>query len=257
MLHKNIKLHILTFFFLSSFILSSCLLSSPLDEKFLLSSYVRGIPLAEGTVSIKLKENKYSLKVNASSVGLFSIILDWNQTIKSFGTIKNNNFISYRYRSSDNRGNKSGHMEINFKNMPPQIISAQPDPREDPRRVINSNFLLDVNDPAAGIFNLAFDQCINTVKIYDGKRRYNIKILKKEASILTNSFLSKNSIKTYKCNYEIERISGYTKKELERFPKQGEIWIKKHQELNFFYPVKIQIKTKWGNFLCFIKERRI
>ncbi len=237
--------------------ISNSLLSSTVDEKFLLSSYVRGIPLAEGTISIKLKENKYSLKLNASAVGLFSIILDWDQTIKSFGIIKNNKFISYRYRSSDNRGKKSGHMEINFKNIPPLIISAQPDPREDPRREINSSFLLDANDPAAGVFNLALDQCKNTVKIYDGKRRYNIKVLKKEASTLISSFLSENSLKTYKCNYEIERISGYTKKELEKFPKQGEIWIKKHEKLSFFYPVKIQINTKWGNFLCFIKERRI
>ena len=34
----------------------------------------------------------------------------------------------------DFRGKKNGHMEIDFKNMLPQIISAQPDPREDERR---------------------------------------------------------------------------------------------------------------------------
>ena len=34
-------------------------------------------------------------------------------------------------------------------------------------------------------------------------------------------------------------------------------WIKKHEELDYFYPVKIQINTTWGDFLCFIKERRV
>ena len=76
------------------------------NEKLLLSSYVRGIPLAEGEVSIKLKKNKYSIKVDAHSVGLFSVILDWHQSIRSFGKIENDRFISFRYHSQDFRGEK-------------------------------------------------------------------------------------------------------------------------------------------------------
>ena len=150
--------------------------SLSMNEEFTISSYIKGIPLAKGGLLIKIKENKYSVKVAAHSVGLFSIVLDWSQTIKSFGKIENNKFISFRYRSSDFRGKKSGHMEIDFKNRPPQIISAQPDPREDVRRNMRDSFLLQSNDPVAGIFNLALEQCNNTVKVFDGKRRYNIKI---------------------------------------------------------------------------------
>ena len=237
--------------------LSNYIFSYSFNDKLLLYSSVRGIPLAEGEVLIKLKENKYSVKVAAHSVGLFSIVLDWSQTIKSFGKIENNKFISFRYRSSDFRGKKSGHMEIDFENRPPQIISAQPDPREDVRRNMRDSFLLQTNDPVAGIFNLALDQCNNTVKVFDGKRRYNIKILKKEIFILDDPYLSENATETIQCNYEIERIAGYTKKELAKFPKKGKIWIKKHSKFSFFYPVKIQIKTNWGNFLCYTKERRV
>ncbi len=231
--------------------------SLSMNEEFTISSYIKGIPLAKGGLLIKIKENKYSVKVAAHSVGLFSIVLDWSQTIKSFGKIENNKFISFRYRSSDFRGKKSGHMEIDFKNRPPQIISAQPDPREDVRRNMRDSFLLQSNDPVAGIFNLALEQCNNTVKVFDGKRRYNIKILKKEVFILDDPYLSKNATETIQCNYEIERIAGYTKKELAKFPKKGKIWIKKHSKFSFFYPVKIQIKTNWGNFLCYTKERRV
>ena len=46
-----------------------------------------------------------------------------------------------------------------------------------------------------------------------------------------------------------ERVDSVTKK--------GDIWIKKHSKLIFFYPVKIQIKTNWGDFLCYTKERRV
>ena len=33
------------------------------------------------------------------------------------------------------------------------------------------------------------------------------------------------------------------------------IWIKKHEILNFYYPIKIQIKTKWGQFLCYFERK--
>ena len=256
MLHLKNK-YILLFFFLNFVMLNNNLFSLPSTNTFFLSSSIRGIPLAEGKVLIKLKRNKYSIKVNAKSVGFFSIILDWSQTIQSFGQIKDNKYISFRYHSSDVRGKKNGHMEIDFKNIPPKIISAKPDPRDDERRTMNNSFLLDVTDPVTGIFNLALNQCKNSVRVYDGKRRYNIKILKKEDFVLDDYILTESSINTYKCSYEIERIAGYTKKELAKFPKIGELWIKKHEELDYFYPVKIQINTTWGDFLCFIKERRV
>ena len=66
------------------------------------------------------------------------------------------------------------------------------------------------------------EQCNNTVKVFDGKRRYNIKILKKESFYIKRKviFIVKDNLNTFKCNYEIERIAGYTKKELAKFPKK-------------------------------------
>ena len=255
-LNKNSLYSLITLITLC-FSYCSCLISSHLSENFFIYSYLRGISLAEGNLNLKLKRSKYSLTLDAKSTGVFSFVLDWSQIIKSYGEIEEKKFISFRYRSSDSRGKKKGHIEIDFSNKPPNIISAQPDPGEDKRRFINTGFLLDVNDPAAGIFNLALAECENTVKIFDGKRRYNIKVLKKENSILKNSVLGEKNINAINCSYEIERIAGYTKKELEKFPYKGNLWIKKHEKLSFYYPVKIKIKTKWGYFLCLIKERRV
>ena len=86
--------------------LSSNLYSLPATNTFFISSSIRGIPLAEGKVLIKFKKNKYSIKVDANSVGFFSIILDWSQTVQSFGKIKDNKYVSFRYYSSDFRGKK-------------------------------------------------------------------------------------------------------------------------------------------------------
>ena len=249
------KLNILATIFLLFFLYNKNLYSNLFTENFSIYSYVKGIPLADGNILMKFKEKKYSLKISAKSIGVFSLILNWEQTIKSFGVIEESKFKSFRYHSADVRGKKNGYIEINFQNSPPEIISAQPDPSTDKRRNINNSLLVDVNDPAASIFNLALDECKNTVKVFDGKRIYNIKILKKERSVLNDPLLSKRKINTYNCSYEIERLAGYTKKELKKFPRKGNIWIKKHEILNFYYPIKIQIKTKWGHFLCYFERK--
>ena len=54
---------------------------------------------------------------------------------------------------------------------------------------MKANFLSKTNDPVAGIFNLALEQCNSTVKVFDGKRIYNIKILKKEGFYIKRSHI--------------------------------------------------------------------
>ena len=115
---------------------------------------------------------------------------------------------------------------------------------------------MSVTDPSAGIFNLAVNKCQNIIKVYDGKRRYNIKVFRTESSVIKNSYFGEKNINTYKCAFEIKRIAGYTKKKLDKFPKKEKFGLKSIEKLSFYYPVKIQIETKWGTFLCLIKEGR-
>ena len=46
------------------------------------------------------------------------------------------------YKTEDERKNKKGYMHIVFSKSIPQIISAQPNPKDDPRRnILNKNSL--------------------------------------------------------------------------------------------------------------------
>ena len=55
---------------------------------------------------------------------------------------------------------------------------------------------------------------------------------------------------------QIEKVAGYTNKELKKYPKNGIIWFRKEKN-NLYFPIKIEISSSWGKFVCLIKERKL
>ena len=239
--------------------LNKVVLTSSINKNIFLASYIKGILLANGYGEIKLIEDKFLLNLNAKTTGIFSLLSKWQQTVSVEGSYQENTFKSIIYKSNEARGKKKGHIYIEFKDGYPTILSAQPDPRKDDRRqTIENNLLKNTLDPVLGIINIGINgQCNKISIIFDGKRKYILKAnYVSNDRIRINNFFDKE-FKAVKCKFEIEKLAGYTKKELEKYPTSGFIWFKKEKNKNFFFPVKINIESKWGNFVCLIKERRI
>ncbi len=247
-----IKFFIISIFFL---LFNKNLFSINIEKDIFISSYIKGIHLANASAKIRIEENKFYFSLNAKTVGIFSLISSWQQFILSEAILKNHTLKSNKYISQDARGKKKGHMHIKYLENYPRIISAQPDPRKDNRRKINSSLLKNTVDPVIGIFNIGLNGSCNKREIvFDGKRKYALKIkfLQKE-KIVKNSFYT-NEFDVIKCVFDIEKLEGYTKKEINKFPNNGYIWFKKAKN-DFYFPAKIQISTNWGTFLCLIKEK--
>ncbi|MAI02484.1 MAG: hypothetical protein CMP40_01480 [Rickettsiales bacterium] len=244
------------FIFLFFFLINNYLSSKEMQKEIFFSAYLKGINLASASGEIIIKSNKLYFNLNARTVGIFSIISEWQQTINVEATILNNVLKSKEYKSSDSRGKKKGHIYLKFINNFPKIISAQPDPREDKRRTkINKNLLKNTSDPVIGIINMGINgNCNNEEFIFDGKRKYSLrsKFLKKD-KIGKHNFYT-NEIDVIKCEFNIKKLNGYTKKEIKKYPKNGYIWYKKVRN-NLYFPAKIEISTNWGSFICLIKEK--
>ncbi len=243
---------------ISTLLLSSFALSYEARKELYVSSFIKGINLANGLGVLKLSENKYSFLFNANTIGIFSLLANWKQETQVFAKIEKKQLVSKEYKTEDQRNNKKGHMHIIFSKYIPHIISAQPNPEKDERRkILNKELLNNTNDPITGILNIGFNnKCKKISKIFDGKRRYNI-ITKNlgEDNIYKNDFFD-SDIKVIKCLFDIEKIAGYTKKEIKKYPTKGIIWLKKYEDFNVYLPAKIEIASYWGSFICLIKERK-
>lgn len=240
------------------FFINKMLFATTIEKEIFFSAYLKGINLAKAEGQIKIKPNILELYFTAQTVGVFSLISEWQQTVSINALLINNKLKSQQYRSDDSRGEKKGHMYLSFENEIPKIVSAQPDPREDDRREkINTNLLKNTIDPISGVLNLGLDgNCNHKEIIFDGKRRYiiNASFIGEEI-IKQNEFFSED-LNSIKCVFSIKKLEGYTEKEKKRYPGNGYIWYKKVGK-DLFFPTKITIDTRWGEFLCLIKEKEL
>ena len=239
--------------------LNTEIISSDFRKELIFNSYVKGVNLAKGYGVLKKVNNEYNFFLNANTVGVFSVLANWKQEIQIIFESKSHMLYSKDYKSRDKRKKKEGHMHIIFSKSIPEIISAQPNPKDDKRRNdLTNKMLKDTKDPVTGILNIGFkNQCIEVSRIYDGKRRYNINTKKKELTIIRKNNFFEEDVELIKCSFDIEKIAGYTEKEKKNYPNNGIIWIKKYEDLDIYLPAKIKIETKWGSFVCLIKEREL
>ena len=254
----NKKLFLKFSFAFIVFFINKMIFATTIEKEIFFSAYLKGINLAKAEGKINIKPNILKLSFGAKTVGVFSLISEWKQTLSINALLINNKLKSQQYRSDDSRGNKKGHMYLNFENDIPKIISAQPDPREDNRREkINKNLLKNTIDPISGVLNLGLDgNCNQKEIIFDGKRRYMINASFIEEEIIKKNQFFAEDFNSIKCVFSIKKLEGYTEKEKKRYPGNGYIWYKKVGK-DLFFPARIAIDTRWGEFLCLIKEKEL
>ena len=240
------------------FFINKMLFATTIEKEIFFSSYLKGINLAKAEGQIKIKPNILKLYFTAQTVGVFSLITEWKQTLRINALLINNKLKSNKYWSDDSRGKKKGHMYLSFENEIPKIVSAQPDPRKDDRREkINKNLLKNTIDPISGVLNVGLDgNCDHKEIIFDGKRRYMLNASFIEEEIIKQNQFFSEEFNSIKCVFSIKKLEGYTEKEKKRYPGNGYIWYKNVGN-NLFFPAKIAIDTRWGEFLCLIKEKEL
>ncbi len=256
---KNIIISLNIIFFFIIYLHLNYIYSNNITKELVLSSYIKGIHLADAKGTITVNNDKFNITINARTIGLFSIISNWEQSISSKGILSNLTLISENYISNDSRGKKKGHMYINFQKKYPTIISAQPDPRKDDRREkIKKEKLINTLDPIFGILNIGVKgNCRSSIMIFDGKRKYMINSKNLGLETIKENYFYTKPFKAVKCSFEIEKIAGYTEKELKKYPKGGNIWFRKEAQTSLFFPSKIEITSTWGKFLCLIKKKEL
>ncbi len=255
---KNIKIFfkiVILSIFINIFLKIS-LYSKDIEKNIEIKSFIKGINLADAEGVILIKNKNYIISMKANTVGIFSIFSNWQQQASSEGTFEEFKLVTKKYYSKDSRGNKKGHINIDFSGNTPHLLSAQPDPNKDnKRKKIKSTYLINVIDPIAGIMNLGLkNECKNKSAVFDGKRKYEIIASKMGSETVNKNNFFDSKIETVKCYFKIKKIAGYTNKEINKFPKEGYIWFAKFKNTNLYFPVKLKIESSWGSFICLIKE---
>ena len=88
------------------FFINKMLFATTIEKEIFFSAYLKGINLAKAEGEIKIKPNILKLYFTAQTVGVFSLISEWEQTLSINAILENNKLRSQQYKSDDSRGNK-------------------------------------------------------------------------------------------------------------------------------------------------------
>ena len=230
-----------------------------LDIKGYLSGFKVGI--AKGKF---IKSNdKILLEIKAETVGITKLFFPWEQTIVVEALLLQKEIRPNFYRVDDLREKtKKGHMELTFKNGLAEVTSAMPSIISDSRRKpVPKELIKNVLDPASAIIALGYmsgiaNNCNHKIKVFDGRRRFNLFTEDMGIEELTPSVFTDSSGEALKCKFFIKKIAGYSDKELKKHPKSGYIWLQKLQNSNIMmFPVKVQMAIGKGHFVTHLSVK--
>ena len=224
-----------------------------LDIKGYLSGFKVGIASGKFTKN----NDKILLEIKAETVGITKLLFPWEQTIIVEALLLQKEIKPIFYRIDDLREKtKKGHMELTFKNDLAEVSSAIPSIISDTRRKpVPKELIKNVLDPASALIALGYmsgidNNCNHKIKVFDGRRRFNLFTEDMGIEELTPSVFTDSSGKALKCKFFIKKIAGYSDKELKRHPKSGYIWLQKLQNSNIMmFPIKVQMAIGKGYFV--------
>jgi len=228
-----------------------------------IKGYLSGFKVGVATGKFIKNNDKILLEIKAETVGITKLFFPWEQTIVVEALLLQKEIRPNFYRVDDLREKtKKGHMELTFKNGLAEVTSAMPSIISDSRRKpVPKELIKNVLDPASAIIALGYmsgidNNCNHKIKVFDGRRRFNLFTEDMGIEELTPSVFTDSSGKALKCKFFIKKIAGYSDKELKKHPKSGYIWLQKLQNSNIMmFPVKVQMSIGKGHFVTHLSAK--
>ena len=212
---KKNKMKVIKFFLFTGILLASCNLYADTfkeEKKYILSVKLPLIPkISVMQISTKLSNTdnaKYELNFNIKTLNLIDYISSVNGDGYVSGSINNNIYIPDLYKYDYVR--KSKKKSVSLKYLNGKIIEEKFTPKFDKNKLtpILNKQKDNTIDPATLFLRLVdlsrINQCTESIKIYDGKRRYDIIFNEKK---LDNQIIE--------CSAWQNRIGGYKKDKID------------------------------------------
>ncbi|SFR56288.1 DUF3108 domain-containing protein [Litoreibacter janthinus] len=182
--------------------------SGTTDAKFSVS--IRG--LTAGSLTIKGKEagNSYNASGVLQSGGLVGLVAKVKYTASSSGSVSGSNFSPTRYDEKADTGKRKSSASITYKGGIPMVSDFTPGPN-----TVQPSTQKGTVDPMTALYAAfrdvdAAEVCKLNVKMYDGKRRSQVKLAtpRAEGDMI-------------KCDGEYRRLAGFSAEDMaekSRFP---------------------------------------
>lgn len=199
-----------------------------------------------GSVDIYVNADlkRYIIEGRARSYGIFEFLSEYSAIYKVIGHLNSKGLHPESYKVLGSWAGKQRMVEISYELLGRMSYKTVPVAAEDDRDPVPTHFLLGTTDPMTAIFGAFYSNagtmvCDNVLKIFDGRRRYNVH-LSEIARIETKGPIYTGPARVCRARQTI--LEGASKRIwLSQFvrPKWTDIWIARVRADLPFLPVRI------------------
>ena len=210
--------------------------------------YVGGFLVAKGTLDTWLGGDNYKMRAQLGAAGLPAAFWDGHWDLGAEGAVDGTDVKPQRYVfvSSENKKTKTRLMSWDKSGMP----KTRNDPPEGKVDVLPSQ-QRNTQDPISALLVPVAgtdNPCDRTIRVFDGKRRYDVKLTKDEETRITTrnhgysgpaivckaSFAPKTGVERKKFTQMLER------------DRRTEVWLAPLEKGRYYLPVKLVMQTPIG-----------
>ena len=221
---------ILFIIYCTFFFVNHSLADTKLEEReFILYAKLPIVPkisiLHISTILLEIDNSLFELKFNVKTLNIVNYISSINGDGLVLGVIKNNNYYPESYKYEYVRGSKEKSVYLEYSNE--KIIKEIFTPQFDKNKLtpITNKQKTNTIDPATLFLRLLdinkINGCNKDIKIYDGKRRYDV--------IFSDKKFTKHEVE---CSASQNRIGGYKKDKIDPLTKADLVKIRYEDSAN-------------------------
>lgn len=208
-----------------------------------------GFPIARADFRTEVKDQHFTIKGDINSAGLADLVTTIEAKADVSGTVSARKLQASRYTLYYKSGKKQHTYDVVYSGGSVTSTTTTPEPHRPKNWIpVAPGDLRSVLDPIAGlIFPAGTNICAQTLPIYDGETRMDLKLSPKGSHPFSTDGFKGDTVV---CAVHFTPRSGYKSSRddyayLEKSDDM-EIWFAKADAMNVYAPVYVKVPTKYG-----------
>lgn len=217
--------------------------------------YALSLPIGSGTLSVDVGEETYSVNADGRTAAFGKLVSDGKGSAKVRGGVNGSALQPDSYGYDIKSEDETGTVSMSLRSGKVDKVSVKPPQDRMKERVkVADEHLKDILDPLSAAIvpsadGLSKEACNRTIRIFDGKERYNVHLhYKSRTSTRTADGRFKGDVLV--CGVRYEPVSGHRpkRKSIQELAanKSMEVWLGQIGDKPFLVPLRASISLPFG-----------
>ena len=233
--------------------------------RFTYEGYVGGVKIGTAIADVAFGRERYAAKLDLETGGLVGFFYKWRNGSEAYGAAAPAGDAPLSlafYRNGSRWKGEDRFVEVAAENGVAEIVRATPHPvRDEGRPAVAPALLKNVLDPISALAAIGrvietTGSCKASFGVFDGRRRYQLKVTDLGEADLDRSRYTPYSGAARKCGFVFEHVAGFKKRkdDDDREPTQGKAYYRRAAEGAPVMPVKIIADSSYGSAILHLSR---